>query len=83
MNDYRQLQRQCESEAALASTPGAREALLEMAAEYRRHAECEERQRLEPRAPTPHRRSPADALSGGTAAAPACGTEERCRARKQ
>jgi hypothetical protein len=51
MNDYRHLQRQCELQAALAATPGAREALQEMATEYRNRAEYEERQHPEPNPP--------------------------------
>lgn len=48
MSDFRHLQRQCEHEAAMSTTPGAREALQEMATEYRHRAEYEERQQLEP-----------------------------------
>jgi hypothetical protein len=47
MNDYRQLQRLCEQQAALTATPEARTALEEMAAEYAQRAEYLERlQRL-------------------------------------
>jgi len=52
MNDYRHLQRQCECQAALAATPGARKALHEMAIEYGQRADYEERQAPEPDPPT-------------------------------
>ncbi|MBB4262001.1 hypothetical protein GGD64_006054 [Bradyrhizobium sp. CIR3A] len=40
MDDYRRLQKTCESQAALSSSPATRTALLEMAEEYRKRAEC-------------------------------------------
>ncbi|MBB4375397.1 hypothetical protein [Bradyrhizobium sp. SBR1B] len=40
MDDYRRLQKICESQAALSSSPATRTALLEMAEEYRKRAEC-------------------------------------------
>jgi hypothetical protein len=43
MNEYRQLQRLCEQQAALTATPEARTALEEMAAEYAQRAEHLER----------------------------------------
>ncbi|MBR1169640.1 MULTISPECIES: hypothetical protein [Bradyrhizobium] len=44
MDNYRQLQRTCEQQAALAASPEARLALKEMAEEYRQMADCQERQ---------------------------------------
>ena len=43
MNEYRQLKRLCEQQAALTATPEARTALEEMAAEYAQRAEHLER----------------------------------------
>jgi len=51
MDDYRRLQRTCESQAALSSSREARTALLEMAEEYRKRADCAERGEFERAAP--------------------------------
>ena len=51
MDDYRRLQKTCESQAALSSSPATRTALPEMAEEYRKQAECKAIQGAEPANP--------------------------------
>ncbi|BBO06920.1 hypothetical protein [Bradyrhizobium ottawaense] len=48
MDNYRRLQKTCESQAALSSSPETRTALLEMAEEYRKRAESNAFQGPEP-----------------------------------
>ncbi|WP_128920512.1 MULTISPECIES: hypothetical protein [Bradyrhizobium] len=50
MDNYRQLQKSCEHQAALSSSPATRTVLLEMAEEYRKRAEYKELQAAELRA---------------------------------
>jgi len=51
MDSYRQLQKSCEHQAALSSSSATRTALLEMAEEYRKRAECMELQAASPDGP--------------------------------
>ncbi|GMP13124.1 hypothetical protein [Bradyrhizobium sp. TM239] len=51
MDNYRRLQKTCESQAALSSSPATRTALLEMAEEYRKRAESNAFQGPEPANP--------------------------------
>ncbi|MHC4055602.1 hypothetical protein [Bradyrhizobium sp. 25ACV] len=51
MDNYRRLQKTCESQAALSSSPATRTALLEMAEEYRKRAEANAFQGPEPANP--------------------------------
>jgi hypothetical protein len=53
MDEYRRLQKACDSQAALSSSPKVRTALREMAEEYRKRADHNESQELAPDAGAP------------------------------
>jgi hypothetical protein len=54
MDEYRRLQKTCESQVALTSSPKARTALREMAEEYRKRADHNEIRQRRPDADMAH-----------------------------